>query len=295
MPAAMVLCAGLGTRLRPLTDHIPKPLMPVGDRSALAHVLGALRSAGIDRIALNTHHRAEAFDAHGEELGRAALSILYEPEILGTAGGVRNARGALGRGDVLVYNGDIVAPELDIFELYSAWEKRNDTAALWVIEPKPAGEGTVGVDQRGRIVRLRGRMFGRETASGDYLGIQIMGEEIRDKLPKTGCLVGDVAMPFLEAGGGIGTFPFRDRWDDIGNAAGLLRANLGWLERRGGAAWVGAGAQVEAGVTLVSSVVGPRAAVDGRGEARECLVFSGARARAPMQLTIVSQNATVRI
>jgi mannose-1-phosphate guanylyltransferase len=157
----MVLCAGLGTRLRPLTDHIPKPLMPVGDRPALAHVLGALRSAGIERIAVNTHHRAEVFDAYRTELGHGGLSVVHEPEILGTAGGVRNARRDLGEGDILVVNGDIVAPALDIRSLVSAWEAHGDAAALWVIEPTPVREGTVGIDERGRIVRLRGRRFGR--------------------------------------------------------------------------------------------------------------------------------------
>jgi mannose-1-phosphate guanylyltransferase len=295
MRAAMVLCAGLGTRLRPLTDHIPKPLMPVGDRPALAHILGALRGAGIDRIAVNTHHRAEAFDARRAELGSAGLSIVHEPEILGTAGGVRNARGALGDGDVLVYNGDIIAPALDIRALASAWQARGDAAALWVVKPRPGGEGTVGIDQRGGIVRVRGRRFGNETASGDFLGIQILGERLREALPEAGCLVGDVAMPFLEDNGRITAFAFDAEWDDIGSATGLLRANLAWLERRGLTGWAGPGARIDAGVTLASAVVGRGAVVEGRGALADSVVFPGANVRAPIERAIVSPRVTVRL
>jgi mannose-1-phosphate guanylyltransferase len=138
MRTAMVLCAGLGTRLLPLTERIPKPLMPVGDRTVLGHVLGALRAAGVGRIAMNTHHRAEVFEACRAEIGLSDVSILHEPDILGTAGGVRNARAALGEGDVLVHNGDIMAPGIDLGALFSAWEAA-DAAALWVVKMRPDG------------------------------------------------------------------------------------------------------------------------------------------------------------
>jgi mannose-1-phosphate guanylyltransferase len=295
MRTAMVLCAGLGTRLRPLTDHLPKPLMPVGDRPALAHVLGAIRSAGIDRIAVNTHHRAEAFDARRAELGIGDLSIVHEPEILGTAGGVRNARVELGEGDVLVYNGDIVAPALDIRALVSEWEECGDAAALWVVKPRTDGKGTVGIDDAGGIVRLRGCRFGKEARSGDYLGIQMLGKGLREALPEAGCLVGDVAMPFLGANGRIATFTFDAEWDDIGDVDGLLRANVAWLERRGAPAWAGPGASIDPAVTLLRSVVGAGAVVEGRGELRDCVVFAGAHACAPIERAIVSPAVSVRI
>jgi len=295
MRTAMVLCAGLGTRLLPLTDRIPKPLMPVGDRPALAHILGALRGAGFDRIAVNTHHRAEAFDACRAELGGEGLCIVHEPEILGTAGGVSNARGVLGEGDVLVYNGDIIAPALDIRALVSEWDARSDAAALWVVKTRPFGQGTVGIDKSGGIVRLRGRVFGEEATSGDFLGIQILGAKLREALPTEGCLVGDVAMPLLEANGRIASFIFDAEWDDIGDAPGLLRANLSWLERCGLSAWVGPAARVDAGATVVSSVVGAGAVVEGQGELRDCVVFAGGKARVPLARAIASRDVTVRI
>ena len=294
MRTAMVLCAGLGTRLRPLTDRIPKPLMPVGDRPLLAHIVLALARGGIDRVVVNTHHRAAQFEACPSEVGGAELCIVREPEILGTAGGVAHARAELGPGDVVVYNGDIVAPSLDLGALVRAWSAtRADAGALWVVQPRPAGRGTVGVDQRGRIVRLRGRVFAAEASGADYLGVQIMGEALRDALPETGCLVADSAIPFLESNGRIEAFAFEADWDDTGNPAGLLRANLRWLARRGARFWVGPGARVSADVTLASALVGAGARIEGRGELRECVVFPTAEARAPLERTIVAPQASV--
>src|SRR5688572_24464404 len=94
---AMVLCAGLGTRLRPLTDELPKPLVPVGDRSLLAHIARVLAGAGFERLVINTHHLPELFPAAIRELSIEA-HLIHEPVILGTAGGVAGARRFLGRG-----------------------------------------------------------------------------------------------------------------------------------------------------------------------------------------------------
>src|SRR5689334_2542322 len=107
MTAAIVLSAGLGTRLAPLTDELAKHLMPVGDRPALAHVVSSLHRVVVGPIVANTHHRHEDF-FHDLPGFKQKVQFLYEPEILGTAGGVANAAGALGVGPVVIWNGDIV-------------------------------------------------------------------------------------------------------------------------------------------------------------------------------------------
>ena len=108
MSQAMILCAGLGTRLRPLTDELPKPLVPVGDRPLLAHITARLRSQGIHQVALNTHHLPRAFDSVYEWLD-VEVKVVHEPEIRGTAGGVAGARRHFSSAPVLVWNGDILA------------------------------------------------------------------------------------------------------------------------------------------------------------------------------------------
>src|SRR5277367_6976775 len=105
----MILAAGRGTRLRPLTDELPKPLLPVGDRPAMAHVAARLAAAGIREAVLNTHHLAAEFTPERLAALPLALRVIHEPEILGTAGGLANAAALLGDGDVVVWNGDILA------------------------------------------------------------------------------------------------------------------------------------------------------------------------------------------
>src|SRR5258706_15827748 len=104
-PATMILCAGLGSRLRPLSDWRAKPLVPVGDRPAVAHVLDRVRAAGAPRVVVNAHHRADDVRAF---LPRD-IALSHEADLLGTAGGVAHAASLLGDGDVVVWNGDILA------------------------------------------------------------------------------------------------------------------------------------------------------------------------------------------
>src|SRR5580693_8036978 len=114
----MVLAAGLGTRLRPLTDQRAKPLVPVGDRAALAHVLDRLRAAGVPHAVVNAHHHADQVSAFVRG-GSWDVRVSEERELLGTAGGVAHARALLGGGDLLLWNGDILA-EVDLAALVGA-------------------------------------------------------------------------------------------------------------------------------------------------------------------------------
>src|ERR1700722_5417639 len=102
----MILAAGLGTRLRPLTDELPKPLLPVGDVPAVAQVAAVLRDAGFREAVINVHHLAAAFPPAILAAMPLVLRVSLEPEVLGTAGGVANAGALLGDGDVVVWNGD---------------------------------------------------------------------------------------------------------------------------------------------------------------------------------------------
>ena len=289
----MVLSAGLGTRLAPLTNELAKPLMPVGDRPVLAHIAAALGRAGIATIVANTHHRPGDFSREIEGC-EPEIHLVHEPVILGTAGGVSHAAAALGPGPIVVWNGDILAPALDVAALIARHRKVSG-GALWVVEPAAVGKGTVGLDDEGRVVRLRGERFGLETSGGDFLGVQMMGAELRGALPGAGCLVADVALPLLRRGGRIDTFLYRGEWDDIGQPASLLRANLRWLEANGLEAWSAAGTTIEARAKLERSVVGEGAAVTGAGVVRECVVFPGARLAAPASRVLAAPRAILTV
>lgn len=281
----MVLAAGLGTRLRPLTDRCAKPLVPVGDRPALAHVLDRLRAAGVRRLVVNAHHRAG--DVRAFARGQPELAVSEERDLLGTAGGIEHAGPMLGPGDVLVWNGDILA-DLDARALLAAHDAGGAAATL-VVQPLEAGQGRVGLDADGRVVRLRDRRFGPEARCGQFLGIHVLSAELRACLPRGAAgLIEDVLVPALARGAVVRAFAFEGPWHDIGTVASYLAANRAWLDARNLASWTGPGARVAAGVRLERSIVGAGARVEGEGALSGAVVWPEAHAVAPLADAVVT-------
>ncbi len=252
--AAMVLCAGLGSRLRPLTDACAKPMVPVGDAPALAHVVRRVRLAAPARIAVNVFHRPEDVKSWAE---REGLVVSRERELLGTAGGVAHAATLLGDGDVLVWNGDILS-DLDPRELLAAHPQ--GSGATLAVRPREAGAGNVGLAADGAIVRLRQERFGIEARGGEFLGIHVLGERLRGALPAAGCLVGDVYLPALRRGEALHVFETTASFVDIGTVAQYLAANAAWLSARNLRSWRHETAEVNASID--GSVIGAGAVVD---------------------------------
>jgi mannose-1-phosphate guanylyltransferase len=281
----MVLAAGLGTRLRPLTDRRAKPLVPVGDRPALDHILGHLRGAGVPRVVVNAHHHADqvASFVRGQP-GEVRLS--EERELLGTAGGVARAAALLGEGDVLIWNGDILG-DVDVRALL-AWHVAHASGATLVVQPLASGQGAVGLDGDGRVVRLRAERFGKEASGGQFLGIYVLAASLRARLPAQGGMIEDVLVPALARGATLRAFPFEAPWCDIGTLESYLDANVAWLTARGLASWVGPGATVASGVALDRAVVGESATVGGEGAVARSVVWPGARAVAPLADAVVT-------
>lgn len=287
MIPTMILCAGLGTRMRPLTEWCAKPLVPVGDRPALAHILERV-SGG--RVVVNAHHQAEDLRdfiaRRSDEIG-----LSEEVELLGTAGGVARAAPLLGSGDVLIWNGDILAA-IDAAALARAHASA-DVAATLAVAPRAKGEGTVGVDADGRVVRLRKESVrDGEVRGGEFLGVHVFGERLRAALPERGCLVGDVYLPAMRAGAVVGVHWFDGAWWDIGTLESYRAACFGWLAPR--AKWVAAGARVDAGVSLDRCIVGAGASITGEGSVRDAIVWPGATLAAPARGVIATPRGVVR-
>ncbi len=288
MSSAIVLCAGFGTRLRPLTDELPKPLVPVGDRSILEHAIAHLVGVGFTEIVINVHHLAGVFE---RVLAGCAVPVrvVTEPDIKGTAGGVAGARRHLQRDPVLVWNGDIlVEPPLD--QLLAGCMPHSFCLG---VAPRGMGEGTVGLDEAGHVVRLRGERFGTEVRGGDYVGVLALGAQVRDSLPEHGCLFGDAALPLLRAGGVITSALVTGPWTDAGDARSLAAANWAWLAARGLDGFIADGVELRAGVQLRQSVVGAGARILGQGVLERCVVCPGATVSAPLQDAIVAPSGRV--
>lgn len=294
MHSLMILAAGLGSRLLPLTEERPKALVPVGDRPLLAWLADRLSAAGYRSGIINTHHRAADFRS---VLGGLSLHLeeSFEPEILGTAGGIANVRAKL-TAPVIIHNADIDC-ELDFTGLAS----RVASGGLCLVcVPRAKGDGVVGVDPSGAVVRLRGETFGVEQHGADYIGVAALGADCLAQLPEQGCLIGDYCLPRLRAGGRIEALCRAVQWNDIGNLASYVESNLRWLSSwqtwqnlgSDGSYW-GKGAYVEKDVQVLGCIVGAHARVTGGGALRRCVVWPGATVAGPLCDAVVTSSGRV--
>jgi mannose-1-phosphate guanylyltransferase len=165
---------------------------------------------------------------------------------------------------------------------------RGGGVATLVVERRPAGEGSVGLDAEGRVVRLRRDCFGDEAGGGEFLGVHVLGESLRRLLPARGGLIEDVFVPAMGRGATLRAFAYEGPWHDIGTLGAYLAANAAWLAARGLSSWRGPGARVSPGVRLDHSVVGGGAQIDGEGVLAGCVVWPEARTSAPRAGEVVT-------
>lgn len=184
---AMVLAAGLGKRMRPLTETLPKPLVPVAGRTLIDRVLDRLDGAGVARVVVNLHHFRSKLEAH--LAGRASPRIVLspEPELLETGGGVRHALPLLGPAPFYVTNADVLwfdgkCPALE--RLARAWDdSRMDV--LLLLHPTISAFGYDGVgdyfcDTLGRLRYRRGH----EIPPYIFAGVQILHPRLFKDTPE---------------------------------------------------------------------------------------------------------------
>lgn len=154
----MVLAAGRGTRLAPLTDHLPKPLAPVAGRPMIAHVLEFLRSGGIDEVVINLHHLGHLIEEAVGDGHRFGLRVRYSREnpIRDTGGGLKQAEPLLGGEPFVVVNADSLL-ELPLRDLIAYHERRRPLVTL-VVRPDPEATkyGLVELDAENRVRRIAG-------------------------------------------------------------------------------------------------------------------------------------------
>ncbi len=195
---AMVLAAGLGTRMRPLTDEVPKPLVTLGGRALIDHVLDRLAAAGIEKAVVNAHHHADRLEAHLKRRKRPAIVISDErAALLDTGGAVVRALPQLGPDPFIIHNSDSVWLEgigSNLRRLMAAWDgERMDSLMLLAM-----GATSLGYDGQGDFVmdgygRIKRRAEHR-VAPFVFTGVSI-------------------AHPRLFEGAGSGRFSLNAAWD----------------------------------------------------------------------------------
>jgi NDP-sugar pyrophosphorylase family protein len=154
----MVLAAGRGTRLAPLTNTTPKPLVPVAGRPLLEHILSLLRAGGIEDVVVNLHHLGHVIEQHLGDGSRFGLRIRYswEDPILDTGGGIKRAEPLLAGEPFVVINGDSLL-EIRLREVIDYHRARGGVATM-VVRPDPqaAEYGLIELDATDRVRRLVG-------------------------------------------------------------------------------------------------------------------------------------------
>ncbi|MEX1254305.1 MAG: NDP-sugar synthase [Dehalococcoidia bacterium] len=152
---AMILAAGEGRRMRPLTESLPKPMLPVARRPLMAHLLDLISRHGVKEIAVNLHHQPETIVAYLERARRAGLRVTFsmEERLLGSAGGVKRLERFFCDGPFYVIYGDVLT-DIDLTALAAFHVERGAAVSIALYEPESlAGCGVAGLDGE-RIVEF---------------------------------------------------------------------------------------------------------------------------------------------
>jgi NDP-sugar pyrophosphorylase family protein len=229
---AMVLAAGKGTRLAPLTNTLPKPLMPVGGRPLLEHILGFLRAGGIEDVVVNLHHLGQRIEEAIGDGSRFGLRVRYswEREILDTGGGIKQAEPLLGDEPFVVCNGDSLL-DLPLGDVV-AHHRASGAIATLAVRPTPdaARYGLVELDDADRVRRIAGRPdtpIAEPLRGFMFPGLHVMEPEMF-RWMEAGQAFGVARVTYprlLEAGRAISGFVTDARWINIDTPEALAAAD----------------------------------------------------------------------
>jgi NDP-sugar pyrophosphorylase family protein len=296
---AFVLGAGLGIRLRPLTDDFPKPLVPIFQKPLITFALDHLIDVGVERFVINTHKQAELFESffRSNEYEGHSVTLVYEPDLLETGGGIKNAERYLGRDPFLTYSGDILT-DIDLRPLIDEHFRRGNDVTLALRHTSLASDVAL---RDHRVVDIAKR-YGF-TGNVDFANVAIWNAKVFQHIPprKKISFVPIVA-DWIGKDGRIGGLVINDgKWFNIGSRAEYLEVhrtilrdhwappyiNMSeWPERVAksatvhptaelrGCSVVGENCQVGAGVVLEDTILWPDAEIASKSQLHRCIVRS---------------------
>lgn len=277
---AMILAAGLGTRLRPLTEMKPKALMPVANRPVLARNIEYLISHGIMEIVVNAHHHARQivdYLKHGASFG-IDIEVKVEPEILGTGGGIKNAEDFWDKEPFFVINSDILT-DIDLAAVYRIHQTSGSLVTLVLHDCEPYNQ--IQIDEQWNIVDIA-----KANTPGRYAftGIHVIDPEVLSHIPQG--VFSDVIECYrqlirMEK-------PLRaclvqgHYWRDIGSIQSYLEANR---ELSGSSFVIGPGCTMDASVTLTDwGVIGENTHLGKNVEVKRSVLWEGVTVKESMKV-----------
>ncbi len=226
---ALLLAAGLGTRLRPLTEVLPKPLCLFYGRPILDLVYEQIKRAGIHGIAINTHHLPQVINQHIQKHPRVytpAPHISFEPEILGTGGAITPLRAWLGQDELLICNGDVIA-DIDLKALVQQHRESGSDATMVLLDRHKKGTNPVAYE--GSQIRAIGDQPVTATERhtlATFSGIHIVGPRlVRAIAPSGSPSIIEAYIRLLAEGARIQAFIHRGFWEDLGTPQDYFAAH----------------------------------------------------------------------
>lgn len=306
----MIMAAGLGTRLRPLTGRIPKPMVPVAGTPVMAHVVALARRHGLTELCANLHYLPDTITGHFGDGAAHGVSMTwnFEPDLLGTAGGVREMAAFLsaGGGPFVVLSADAMT-DIDLGALVAAHRAAKNVATVGLTRvDDPTHYGVAVLDDEGQITGFQEKpAAGTERSNLANCGIYVFEPSIFERIDGgVQDWAHDVFPRLLAQGARFGGATAAGYWNDVGSLGEYLASNADVLTGavhvdglgtdRGDALWIGDGAHVEPSAALSGPIalgagcriqadavligpvtVGAGAVVGARAALRETVVWPG--------------------
>jgi mannose-1-phosphate guanylyltransferase len=300
---AFVLAAGLGTRLRPLTDDLPKPLIPIFQKQLITFALDHLLSEGVDKFVINTHRHPELFQRFLDESDYAghSVALIHEPKLLETGGGIKNAERYLDSDQFITYSGDILT-DINLQPLIEEHFRRKNDVTLALRETGLASDVAL---RDYRVVDVANR-YG---AAGnlDFANIAVWNSAVFERiLPQKKISFIPIIADWIGQGGRIGGLVMNDgQWFNIGSRTQYLDVHRtilreawkphyiqtrGWPQRIAKSAIIDPSAQlrgysvvgehcrVGAHAILEDTILWPDSEIASKSQLRGCIVRSQKKA-----------------
>lgn len=279
---AMILAAGYGTRLWPLTIDRTKPAIPFMNRPLIGYVAEYLAGYGFDDIVVNLHHQPDSVRAalgDGSAFG-ARFQYVEEPVILGTSGAIGNARHLLDGDHFVVINGKL-ATDIDL-RAALVTHCQTEALATLVLRPNPARERYSTVEVSDGLVTGFGG-YPLEAAAADvplmFTGIQILDPRVFEFIPPGvfSHSVTDVYIPAIKRGDRVAAHVAEGDWYELSTVRRYLDTSLTLMRRAGREVETGAGTLIEDGARVSESVLWENVHVASGARIRRCVLGAGVR------------------
>lgn len=286
---AFVLGAGLGERLRPLTEQLPKPLIPVFHEPLITHAFDHLLAAGVEELIVNTHHLPEAYARAfpASQYREVPIHFRHEsPVRLETAGGIANVGDLLGNDPFLVYNGDILT-DISLESLIRAHEEKGNLVTLALRSHGPALH--IALDENtGRVIDIRNKLGTGHEGSYLFTGIYACSPEFLQWLtPGKVESVIPIFLRMIQEGAPLGAVVLDEgQWWDLGSRQAYLEAHQAMIELGSSFPSFGAAAPLKAIATTAQiaatavlcglNVIGADAIVSPGAVLENCILWPGA-------------------